>query len=124
LAKKVVWLPPAPEGRVLEVGLLYVPSEAQVQTELSTDGHAHVLYAGRLTDSRQVLLVSGAYPDRTFENQTKTLQEWAGQFRLAGISPSMLDASRLILGFELEGLRGYTEMAASSVGKPGLGKED
>jgi hypothetical protein len=38
LAKKVVWLAPAPEGQVLEVGLLYVPSEKPVGTELPTGG--------------------------------------------------------------------------------------
>jgi hypothetical protein len=57
LAKKVVWLTSAPEGQVLEVGLLYVPFEAPVHTELPTDGEAQVVCAGRLADARQVLLV-------------------------------------------------------------------
>src|SRR5262249_58255800 len=57
MAKKVVWLTSAPEGQVLEVGLLYVPFEAPVHTELPTDGEAQVVCAGRLADARQVLLV-------------------------------------------------------------------
>jgi hypothetical protein len=85
LAKKVVWLTPAPEGQVLELGLLCLPSEAPVHTELPTDGSAQVICAGRLADTRQVLLVGCASPDRTFENQTKKFREMAEQFWRAGI---------------------------------------
>jgi hypothetical protein len=121
LAKKVVWLAPAPEGQVLEVGLLYVPSEAPVHTELPTDGGAQVLCAGGLADARQVLLVGTARPDRTFEGQASTLREVAEQFRQAGILPSKLDDRvRLFLGFNLEGVRGWTDVAPSILDNPAL----
>jgi hypothetical protein len=109
-------LPSAPAGQVLEVGLLYLPSEAPVQTDM--DGDAPVVCVGRLADSRQVLLVGAAHPDRIFENQTKKLREMAEQFWLAGIPPSTLDDRvRLIAQFNLEGVRGFTDMAASSLNK-------
>ena len=114
LAKKVVWLAPAPEGQVLEVGLLYVPSANPVGTELPTGGGPQVVLAGRLADARQVLLVGMARPDRTFEGQASRLREVAEQFRQVGISPSKLDERvRLILGFDLEGVRGWTDVAPS-----------
>jgi hypothetical protein len=130
LAKKVVWLAPAPEGQVLEVGLLYVPSEKPVGTELPTGGGPQVVLAGRLVDARQVLLVGMAHPDRTFEDQASKLREVAEQFRQAGISPSKLDDRvRLILGFDLEGVRGWTDAAPSildnqkiAFGRFGMGK--
>jgi hypothetical protein len=87
LAKKVVWLAPAPEGHVLEVGLLYVPSANPVGTELPTGGGPQVVLAGRLADARQVLLVGMARPDRTFEGQASRLREVAVQFRQVGVSP-------------------------------------
>lgn len=121
LAKKVVWLAPAPEGQVLEVGLLYVPSEKPVGTELPTGGGPQVVLAGRLADARQVLLVGMARPDRTFEGQASKLREVAEQFRQVGISPSKLDDRvRLILGFDLEGVRGWTDGTPSILDNPAL----
>ena len=111
LAKKIVWLEPAPEGQVLEVQLLYAPSEAQVQNRLPTDGSAQVICVGRLTDFRQVVLVSGAYPDMTFENQTKKFVETAEPFWLTDIPPSIDDRARQVVGFELDGIHGITEIA-------------
>jgi hypothetical protein len=124
LAKKVVWLTPAPEGQVLEVWLLYVPSSAQVGTELPTDGGTQFVRAGRLADGRQVMLIAMAQPDRPKTDQTlKLMQDWAEGFRLAGKPPSSLDDRiRLAVIFELEGvsvgMRGFTEIAANSLGNP------
>ena len=129
LAKKVIWLAPAPKAHVLEVFLVYVPSEAQVGTELPTDGQPQVLLAGRLADARQVLIVGMAHPDRACTDQTlKMMQHMAEQFRLAGKPPSSLeDRFRLAVAFELvdmpEGVRGFTEMAASSLGKFRTGQD-
>ena len=123
LARKVVWLTPAPEGQVLEVCLLYVPSRAQVRTELPTDGGTQLVCVGRLSDGRQVMLVASAQPDRPKTDQSlKLMQDMAERFRLAGKPPSSLDDRvRLTVIFELEGvsvgMRGFTEMAASSLGK-------
>jgi hypothetical protein len=122
LARKVVWFTPAPEGQVLEVFLLYVPAEARVRTELPTDGRPQFVCAGRLADGRQVLLVASVQPDRPKTDQSlKLMQEAAKKFQLAGKPPSSLDdRARLVVTFELEGvpigMRGFTEMAASSLG--------
>jgi hypothetical protein len=128
LARKVVWLTPAPEGQVLEVFLLYVPPRAQVRTELPTDGGAQFVCVGRLADGRQVLLIASAQPDRPQTNQSlKLMQDMAERYRLAGKPLSSLDDRvRLAAAFELEGVpvgfRGFTEMAASSLGRHlGLG---
>jgi hypothetical protein len=124
LARKVVWLTPAPEGQVLEVFLLYVPSKAQVRTELPTDGGTQLVCVGRLADGRQVMLAASAQPDRPATDQSlKLMQGMAESFRLAGKPPSSLDDGfRLAVIFELEGvsvgMRGFTEMAASSLGNP------
>jgi hypothetical protein len=121
LAKKVVWLAPAPEGQVLEVGLLYAPSESPVGTELPTGGGPQVVLAGRLADARQVLLVGIPRPDRTFEGQASKLREVAEQFQQMGVPPSKLDDRiRLILGFNLEGVRGWTDVAPSILDSPPL----
>jgi hypothetical protein len=122
LARKVVWFTPAPEGQVLEVFLLYVPSRAEVRTELPTDGRTQLVCVGRVADGRQVMLVASAQPDRPKTDQTsKFMQDAAEGYRLAGKPPSSLDDRvRLAVIFELEGVsvgfRGFTEMAASSLG--------
>jgi hypothetical protein len=124
LAKKVVWLAPAPEGQVLEVFLVYTRFDAQVGTESPTDGRPQVVLAGRLVDGRQVMLVARAHPDRPYADQTlKTMQDVAERFRLAGNPPLTLDDRvRLTMVGELVdapvGFRCFTEMAASSLGKP------
>jgi hypothetical protein len=121
LARKVVWLAPAPEGQVLEVFLLYVPSGAQVRTELPIDGGPQLIRAGRLVDGRQVVLVARAHPDRPCTDQTlKVMRDIAEGYRLAGKPLSNLDDGvRLAVIFELEGVsvgfRGFIEMAASSL---------
>jgi hypothetical protein len=121
LARKVVWLAPAPEGQVLEVFLLYVPSGAQVRTELPTDGGTQFICAGRLADGRQVMLVASAQPDRPCTDQTlKAMQDIAERYRLAGKPLSSLDDRvRSTVIFELEGvpvaIRGFTEMATRSL---------
>jgi hypothetical protein len=117
-------LTPAPERQVLEVFLLYVPSRAQVHTELPTDGGKQLVCAGRLADGRQVMLVASAEPDRSKTDRSlKLMQDMAEGVRLAGKAPSSLDDRvRLVVAFELEGvsvgMRGFTEMAASSLGNP------
>jgi hypothetical protein len=128
LARKVVWLAPAPEGQVLEVFLLYVPSGAQVRTELPSDGGPQFICAGRLADGRQVMLVATAQPDRPCTDQTlKLMQDIAERFRLAG-KPLSDDRLRATVAFVLEGVpvgfRGFTEMAASSLDDPKLGTEN
>jgi hypothetical protein len=122
VAKKVVWLAPAPEGQVLEVALLYTPSESPVGTDLPTGGGPQVVLAGRLADARQVLLIGMPRPDITFEGQGSKLREVADQFLQMGMSPpsKLDDRIRLILGFSLEGgVRGWTEVAAGILDKPG-----
>jgi hypothetical protein len=116
-------LTPAPEGQVLEVFLLYVPSSAQVRTELPTDGGKQLVCVGRLAGGRQVMLVASAEPDRPQTDRSlKLMHDMAERFRLAGKAPSSLDdRARLAVAFELEGtsvgMRGFTEMAASSLGR-------
>ena len=130
LARKVVWLTPAPEGQVLEVFLLYVPSRAQVRTELPNDGGKQLVCVGRLSDGRQVMLVASAEPDRPETDQSlKLMQDMAERFRLAGKPLSNLDDQiRLTVIFELQGvsvgMRGFTEMAASSLDRSSLAAED
>jgi hypothetical protein len=120
----------APEGQVLEVSLLYVPSKAQVRTELPTDGGTQFICVGRLSDGRQMMLVANAEPDRPKTDKTlKLMQDAAERFRLAGKPPSSLDDGvRLTVIFELEGasvgMRGFTEMAASSLDRSSLAAED
>jgi hypothetical protein len=123
LARNVVWLTPAPEGQVLEVCLLYVPSSAQVRTELPTDGGEQLVCVGRLADGRQVMLVATAQPDRPQTDRSlKLMHDAAERLRLAGKRPSSVDDRvRLAVAFELQGtsvgMRGFTEMAASSLTK-------
>jgi hypothetical protein len=130
LVRKVVWFTPAPEGQVLEVSLFYVPSRAQVRTELPTDGGAQLVLLGRLADGRQVMLVAIAQPERPKTDQTlKFMQDVAEAYRLAGKPPSSLDDRvRLVVTFELEGvsvgIRGFIEMAANSLDKPARSEAD
>jgi hypothetical protein len=119
LARKIVWLTPAPEGQVLEVFLLYVPSEAQVHTELPTDGGPQLIRAGRLADGRQVMLVASAQPDRPPTDESlRSMQGLAERF--AG-KPAPDNRVRLVVAFELVdvsiGVRGFTEIAASSLAR-------
>jgi hypothetical protein len=70
------------------------------------------------------MLAASAQPDRPATDQSlKLMQGMAESFRLAGKPPSSLDDGfRLAVIFELEGvsvgMRGFTEMAASSLGNP------
>ena len=69
------------------------------------------------------MLIADAQPDRPRTDQTlKLMQDIAEQHRLAGKPLSSLDDRvRLALIFELEGVsvgfRGFTEMAANSLGR-------
>jgi hypothetical protein len=73
------------------------------------------------------MLVASAEPDRPETDQSlKLMQDMAERFRLAGKPPSSLDDRvRLAVIFELEGvsvgMRGFTEMAASSLEKAEAG---
>jgi hypothetical protein len=75
-----------------------------------------------LADGRQVMLIASAQPDRPQTDQSlKLMQDMAEGFRLAGKPPSSLDDQVRLTGiFELKGasvgMRGFTEMAASSLG--------
>ena len=74
-----------------------------------------------MADARQVLLVGIPRPDRTFEGQASKLREVAEQFQQMGVPPSKLDDRiRLILGFNLEGVRGWTDVAPSILDSPPL----
>lgn len=118
LDKNVFWLTPAPAGQTIEVALLYLPPEAQPPAVPAGSG-TQIVSAGTLTDGRQVFLAGIARPNRVFSNQAQMLREVAERMWAAGIRPSELsDRFRLIAGFDLEGIRGFTEMAASSLGNP------
>ena len=117
LAKRVSWFTPAPVGQTVEVMLLYMPSGEKLVP--SPDSSSQVVSAGTLSDGRQVYLVGVTVPDdaHTFEDKEHRSQEIAEQLRAAGIPPQALEDNnfRLIVGFNLEGIRGFTEMAANSL---------
>ncbi|MGZ7057501.1 MAG: hypothetical protein ACXVK3_18415, partial [Candidatus Angelobacter sp.] len=120
LAKNVFWLTPAPAGQTVEVALLYLLPEAEPPA-VPDGSTTQIVSAGRLTDGRQVFLVGILRPDRVFDNEAQLLRVVAEKMRAAGIRPSELgDWFRLIAGFDLEGIRGWTDMAASSLSNPEL----
>jgi hypothetical protein len=59
-------------------------------------------------------------PDEPLKNQAERFHEIREQFDRAGIVPSTLDDTfRLILGTNYGGVRGWTEMAVSSLLRQG-----
>jgi hypothetical protein len=118
--KSIVWLTPAPEPEALEIGLFYFPPEPQ-PVFYGGNGSTQLVGTGRLSDSRQVWLVARIIRAVSFK-QPQALQEIAKQMRADGIMPSTLgDEMRLIVPFNDSGVRGWTEMAAVSIGNATIG---
>jgi hypothetical protein len=115
LKKNVVWLPPAPESHASLITLLFLAPEAR-HTPPSGDDEVQLICAGTLADLRQVWLVGATVRDEPFPNQAERFQEMREQLDSAGIVLSTLnDTFRLILGAPFGGVRGWTEMAMSSL---------
>jgi hypothetical protein len=111
--KNVVWLPPAPESQAMAVMLLFVPPDLSLTPD---EGWPRLICAGTLADSRQVCLWGMIVPDKPLNNQAELLQDYRKKLESTGIVPSSLDDSvRLVVGTNYGGVRGWTEMALSSI---------
>jgi hypothetical protein len=115
LRKNVVWLPPAPESQEVVITLLFLAPEEQA-TPPSGDDEMRLIASGTLADLRQVWLVAANRPYEPVPNQAEVFQTIREQMASAEIELSWLDDRfRLFLGHQLGGVRGWTEMAMSSL---------
>jgi len=108
----VVWVPAAPLGHEIEVHMLCY--EPETQPEFLNTGTAVLRISnGTLTDGRKVWLVARTVPEGQFTNQDSIKSQIRAQLQARGTMPSELlnESSRLMIGFNDNGVRGCTEMA-------------
>jgi hypothetical protein len=111
--KNVVWLPPAPESQAIAVALFFLAPDLSLVPD---EGWPRLICAGTLADSRKVCLWGAHVPDEPLNNQAEVFQDYRKKLESAGIVPSSLDDSvRLVVGTNYGGVRGWTEMALSSI---------
>jgi len=107
---KVRWVPAAPPGEVIEVGMLCF--EPGTHPEFMNTGTAIRIADGTLIDGRQVWLVSRTVLEGQFTNRHTIKDEIRAQWQACGTMPADLHESiRLMIFFNDSGVRGWTEMA-------------
>jgi hypothetical protein len=108
LKDNVVWLQPAPELQIKEIGILILSPDVRPTTR----DREQLIAAGVLSDSRQVWVTWSNSPNKQLVENQAPLREMREQMESAGVPFD--DRARFILGIKYDAIRSFTEIAASS----------
>lgn len=105
------WIPAAPPGCAMEIGLFFVP--AGRAAEGGQNEPSELICHGRLVDARSMLLVARTVEMGTFTNEEHALENIRSGAREIGLtSDSVGPHHRVVFGFNVsEGVRGWVELA-------------